>query len=254
MAALPPQHFVSAEPYTVFLDESGDHNLNVVDPSYPVFGLCGIVMRSADHITASANLSAWKTGFFGRDVILHAREIHRSLNAFRVLRSAQVRRDFWGQLTPQIAAIPFHFIASVIHKQNHLNMYGNIADDPYNLTLEFIIERVHHDMQSRRSRAGIIAEGRQQHENAALQAHYQRLLATGTRFVSANDLQRRLPPAITFQAKHVQAAGLQMSDLVIGPVCRQVYGLQNTHCIDYVPKFRCSRQGVINGYGLKVFP
>ena len=31
---------------TLFLDESGDHNLSVIDPSYPLFVLGGVIMDS----------------------------------------------------------------------------------------------------------------------------------------------------------------------------------------------------------------
>ncbi len=32
--------------YYLFLDESGDHGLKNVDPGYPVFVLCGVLIRS----------------------------------------------------------------------------------------------------------------------------------------------------------------------------------------------------------------
>ena len=33
---------------TLFLDESGDHNLDVIDPEYPVLVLGGVVMDNDD--------------------------------------------------------------------------------------------------------------------------------------------------------------------------------------------------------------
>lgn len=36
--------------YIVFVDESGDHNLEIVNPEYPVFVLAFCIFRKADYI------------------------------------------------------------------------------------------------------------------------------------------------------------------------------------------------------------
>lgn len=246
--------FISPEPYTIFLDESGDHNLQVIDPQYPVFGLCGVLMASGDHDPAAARLAAWKTGFFGRNVVLHTREITRNLGDFAVLQNRADRTRFWTQLRPQIDALRFQIVAGVIDKQRHYGQYGWIAQDPYHLTLEFLVERFYMEMRSRGSRAGLVAEGRNPRLDAALQAHYAALMQNGTRFVLAADLQRYLNPTLDVQAKHPDAIGLQIADLMIGPVCRDAVGLRNPLCVNYQHRYRTSAAGRIQGYGLKVFP
>ena len=35
--------------YFLFLDESGDHGLSKIDPSFPAFILCGIMMSQTDY-------------------------------------------------------------------------------------------------------------------------------------------------------------------------------------------------------------
>lgn len=37
--------------FLVFVDESGDHGLDSIDPGYPVFVLAFCVMRKADYIS-----------------------------------------------------------------------------------------------------------------------------------------------------------------------------------------------------------
>jgi hypothetical protein len=254
MAAAQPYPYVSPEPYTAYLDESGDHSLQVVDPSYPIFGLAGVLLENAEHARASATLTAWKIGFFGRDVTLHMREINRALGDFAPLSSRALRARFWTELCAHVDAIDFSFSANMILKQDHVAQYGAGAQDPYNLTLEFIVERMFFDMRDKGSRVGFIAESRKPHLNAALLAHYHSLMTNGTRYVAAADLQARLHPTMAFQGKRPGAIGLQLADLVAGPVCREVLGKANAQCVNYNQKYRQSWDGRIDGYGRKVFP
>jgi len=56
----------------LFLDESGSHNLHVVDPDYPVFVLGGVIIDGDARLaTVDAAVRTFKTRFFGeRDVTL----------------------------------------------------------------------------------------------------------------------------------------------------------------------------------------
>ena len=58
---------------TLFLDESGDHNLSVIDPAYPLFVLGGVIMEEdyAKEVLAPA-MTDFKRRLFGRDdLVLH---------------------------------------------------------------------------------------------------------------------------------------------------------------------------------------
>jgi hypothetical protein len=57
----------------MFLDESGDHSLKVIDPQYPVFVLGGVI-ADADyaHGELEERVRRFKRDLFGRDdLILH---------------------------------------------------------------------------------------------------------------------------------------------------------------------------------------
>lgn len=61
----------------MFLDESGDHSLTVIDPQYPVFVLGGVIV---DRAYASGEMARrvrqFKLDLFGRDdLILHTADI-----------------------------------------------------------------------------------------------------------------------------------------------------------------------------------
>ncbi|TAM56576.1 DUF3800 domain-containing protein [bacterium] len=247
--------YVSAEHYTIYLDESGDHSLRVIQPNYPVFGLGGVLVASDDHAAYATSLSAWKTAFFGRDVCLHLQDINRNKGPFAILKGDNVLRTrLFAEMQAELDRYNFTLICGVIDKRHHLEVYGAVARDPYCVTLEFLIERFYRELRSRRSRAGIIAESRGRDLDAALQLHYAALLRGGTFYVTGRELRSRLAPEIEFQPKHPDAAGLQISDIVIGPVCRDILGLTTPYRVTMTHKMRRDALGNVAGYGLKVFP
>lgn len=68
----------------LFLDESGDHNLSVIDCSYPMFVLGGVIV---DKAYAEGPLTKafddFKRRMFGRtDIVLHTADIVRVRNGF----------------------------------------------------------------------------------------------------------------------------------------------------------------------------
>ncbi len=68
----------------LFLDESGDHSLAKIDPQYPLFVLCGVIMEEGYHdAAATAELNAFKNKLFGReDIILHTADFTRDGRGF----------------------------------------------------------------------------------------------------------------------------------------------------------------------------
>ena len=51
----------------LFLDKSGDHNLSVIDPQYPLFVLGGVIVDQGYAEGELADqLNAFKYGLFGR--------------------------------------------------------------------------------------------------------------------------------------------------------------------------------------------
>lgn len=88
--APPPPH----SDYIVFVDESGDHSLESVNPDYPIFVLAFCILPTAacvDQITPAVR--RLKCQLFGHDlVILHEHDIRkktvRGLSAQRAWRVA----------------------------------------------------------------------------------------------------------------------------------------------------------------------
>ena len=102
--------------YIVYVDESGDHGLQRIDPNFPVFGLSFCIFKKADYteqiVPAVQDL---KFSYWGHDaIILHEREIRRSIGDFKLPN--ETYRQFTMDLTELIKGAPFKVIGAVINK------------------------------------------------------------------------------------------------------------------------------------------
>ena len=84
----------------LFLDESGDHNLTVVDPQYPLFVLGGVIMdrEYAEGQLVDA-LNEFKADIFRRtDIVLHTADLVRNRNGFEDMQDEEFRNHFYDRI------------------------------------------------------------------------------------------------------------------------------------------------------------
>lgn len=129
--------------FSFFLDETGDHGLNYVDNNFPLFLLCGCLIRE-DHLKLLEDkISALKLKFFKTvNVILHSRDIRKCEGAFQILFDLSIKADFYKDLNAILQENEYLIIGSGINKEEHIKKYGKGAKDPYSLALSFVIERL----------------------------------------------------------------------------------------------------------------
>ncbi len=239
----------------MFLDESGDHNLIVVDPQYPLFVLGGVIVDQAyadGQLTDEFN--QLKRKLFGReDIVLHTADIVRNRNGFEELKDAAFRQRFYAELNALVARLEFAVVACAIRKDNHLKRYGVAALDPYLLSLDVLVERFCFDVAS--SAGGVIvAERRGPTLDRQLELAWLNLKIQGTRFVQASEVSERII-GLNLRAKQSNIAGLQLADLVVSPIGRHVLGKRDTpdwHIVE--SKLRRDRGGRTRGFGLVILP
>ena len=130
--------------YLVFVDESGDHGLDSIDPNYPMFVLAFCIVRKRDYIEQVVpSVQAFKLKHFGHDnVVLHERDIRKDIGAFGFLKTRDTKSAFLDELTDILAAAPFTLICSVIRKEAMKARY-HFPENPYHVALGFGLERVH---------------------------------------------------------------------------------------------------------------
>lgn len=229
----------------LFLDESGDHNLSVIDPQYPVFVLGGIIMdKEYAEGPLTEALNEFKHELFGSsDIILHTADIARNRNGFEPLIERDFRNRFYNRLNNLMRNLPYTVVACVIRKDRHLGRYGIAAIDPYLLSLNVLVERFCYEVGDAAKGGVVVAERRDPTSDRELELAWLGLINRGTRFLRGNAIENRLT-ALDLRAKKENIAGLQLADLVASPIGRHVIGKPDKEDWDIVyQKFRRNRQG-----------
>src|SRR5260370_18150181 len=245
----------------LFLDESGDHSLSKIDPQYPVFVLCGVIVDENYHNgVASEALNRFKERLFGRcDIIMHSVDFTRNQAGYEVMATHDFRVRFFGELHTLIGGLDFKIVACVIRKQEHLKKYGLHAVDPYMLSLSILIERFIFECGS--AGGSVIAEARDATLNNALELAFLYLKIRGTSYVSASKVQRRIH-SFTIRYKKENITGLQLADVCATPIGRHAIGRstypnysdQGDFYRTIEQKLRCDSKGQTGGIGLVVLP
>lgn len=102
----------------MYLDESGDHNLQVIDRDYPIFVLGGVILESpqAEH-EMQQKLDALKRELFGNSqIILHTSDITRNRSGFERLQESEFRNEFYARINQFMAESQFMITACAIRK------------------------------------------------------------------------------------------------------------------------------------------
>ena len=238
--------------YLVFVDESGDHGLDRIDPQYPVFVLAFCIIAKQDYArTLLPALTEFKFKHFGHDqVVLHEREIRKDLGDFAVLREKSRKAAFLEELTAIIDASAIAVIASAIRKDRLVDRYSQ-PNNPYEIALGFGLERVAKWLARMGSkRTTVILECRGKREDDELELEFRRVCAGG------NYRNEVFPMDPRFVPKAANVPGLQIADLIARPIGRHVLAPDQPNRAFQVIQKKMDRSpsGVIEGWGLKVFP
>jgi len=241
----------------MYLDESGDHSLDKIDPSYPMFVLGGVIVdRAYVRNTVMPRMKHIKEQFFDRDdIILHTADIIRAKNGFECLKDTGVRKEFYTALNAMMRDLEFTVIACAIRKDEHLSRYGANAIDPYMYSLEVLVERFCRVLEGKEDGGIIYAEKRGPELDRMLELSWMSLQTTGTTYAKAKRINECIVD-LTLRDKQLNVAGLQLADLVVSPIRRAIMGKQPQEDWTIVEsKFRRHPvTGSYNGYGLVVLP
>ncbi|MCA1668697.1 MAG: DUF3800 domain-containing protein [Thermomicrobia bacterium] len=216
----------AASEIIVFLDETGTPSLDSIDPDYPIFLLALLICKPDIYVTQIVpSIYGFKYKYFGHEaVILHSHEIRKRSGSFSILNDPAVRLPFLQEITDLMMALDYGIIISGIRKQAHKDRYGNNAENPYDLALEFALERLYRTIHNRHS-AGtpitVLAEARGKHEDAELLLSFLKTVSNGTAFVSKAQFAN-YPMRMVFVTKEMNIVGMQMADLVAYPAARHV--------------------------------
>lgn len=245
--------------YIVYVDESGDHALQTIDPQYPVFVLafCVFHKRHYSEKIVSA-LEKFKFNHFGHDhVILHEHDIRKEKGFFTFFKNREHKSSFITELTSIIEASNFILISCVIDKERLKNKNGTTLN-PYHIALGFCLETLYQFMQEKKQEekmTHVVVECRGEKEDKELELEFRRVCD------GENYLSKPLPFNVVFASKKANSCGLQLADLVARPVGLSVIRPhhQNRAYEVLKKKFYCAggREKVgeeFENWGLKIYP
>lgn len=209
----------------LFLDESGDHNLSVIDHRYPMFVLGGVLLDE-DYANGPLTeaLNNFKREIFDRtDIILHTADITRNRNGFEALKDVMFRTRFYDRINVLMRELRYSVVACAIRKNDHLRRYREAALDPYLFSLKVLVERFCFDIDKAGGSGLIVAEKRDPTLNKELKLAWSNLKTLGTYYLQARDIEDRIV-GLKLKSKRDNIAGLQLADLVVSPIGRHILG------------------------------
>ena len=105
--------------YIVYVDESGDHNLEKVDPQYPIFVLSLCIFHKKHYSsTIVPKVKEFKFKHFGHDLtVLHEHAIRKEHSGF-LFKSKNQKDIFINELSDIVNDVNFVLISCVIKKEN----------------------------------------------------------------------------------------------------------------------------------------
>ncbi len=243
--------------YHLFIDESGDPSLSSINADFPIFVLLGCLFEDSAYQDVCLKIKELKKEFFGSEhAILHSRDIRKCEGVFVKLFDLDLKAKFYTRLNSILEESRHTVISVGIKKQEFIEKYGKIADDPYELSLSFLLERAVMETDNGiDSSMCIVIESRGRVEDDILQKRYNRLLDKGSSHITPDRFKRRFEK-MEFRKKKENDCGLQIADLSAYPVARHIINPNEPYPpYDIVfKKFRRGGNGTHIGYGLKIFP
>jgi len=240
--------------YVIYVYESGDHSLEVIDQYFSVFVLDFCIFQK-DHYYSSIvpKVQAFKFQHFGHDlVVLHEHDIRKQKPPFVFLKTQAKRIAFMEGLNEIIEGTDFTIVAAVIDKYRLTHQYA-YPENPYDIALCFCMERAYaflRDQGEHTRQTHIVVEKRGKREDDALKSAFRSIRDSANHWGPMHGFE------IVFADKRANSTGLQFSDLTTRPITQhtldpaqpnRAYEIINT-------KFRQGPAGVVKGWGLKTFP
>jgi len=136
--------------YLIFVDESGDHQLNNYPKEFPMFVLSFVIISKdeyCDHLLSK--FSRLKLKYFPDvSTIFHEREIRKAEKRFSFLTNADTRKSFQADLSALMTDIDYKVVAVAINKNEKVNR-DMLTDDLYELGVKYGLTKIEDFLKSK---------------------------------------------------------------------------------------------------------
>jgi hypothetical protein len=258
--------------YRIYIDESGNHDLNVgPDSLHRYLSLTGVMIKEKyARSTVRPAFEGLKNKHFShwpeQPVILHRKDIVNRLGPFEVLKDEEKSEAFNQDILTFLKKTHFHVITVMIDKHAHKEKYKVWRAHPYHYCMEVIIEKYAQWLVRNNGTGDVVAEARDRKSDKKLKKAFRYFYKNGTGYVKNTRMQSLLTsPELKLYPKTENIAALQIADLIAHPSAASIKAWANKEpapvnfggqiskiLID--EKYDRSWIGKINGYGRKWLP
>ncbi|MFT0713639.1 DUF3800 domain-containing protein [Flagellimonas lutimaris] len=241
----------------VFIDETGEANVNKPDPRFNIFVLCGVIFREDHYNKFDNELKGLKLKYFGNeDVVFHSYHMRNKLGVFKIFQDEQVLSYFYSDIENIFTQSNYKIIACIVNKDDYRKKYPK-ANFAYEDSLKFLCERAMSCIGHKHNENTLhfCLEKRGGRKDRELKKLYTKIIRFGTDYKSTMEF-KLCHPTLFFRGKNQNINGLQFSDLCAYPIARKVLTPtipQPTYEL-FKNKIYSNWQGRKKGYGLKYFP
>jgi len=133
---------VKSSNYLVFVDESGDNQLNKYPKEFPMFVLAFVIISKDEYCDKLLpKFARLKLKYFPDvSTIFHEREIRKAEKRFSFLTNAELRQSFQADLTALMTDIDYKVVAVAINKET--SNKDDLTDDLYILGVKYGLEKI----------------------------------------------------------------------------------------------------------------
>lgn len=258
--------------YRMYVDEVGNVDMkSSMHPNERYLSLTGVIIE-LEHVAdvLSPRLEALKKKHLGSHpddpIVLHRQEMRQKKPPFAALQDPIVCTAFDAELMTLVIDVDYVVVTAVIDKLEHLNRYGQWANEPYHYCLEVLIERYVLWLGAKGGRGDVMAESRGGREDRQLKAVYSRIHTRGTYYVKAGVIQADLTSReLKIKPKAANVAGLQFADVIAYPSHQATIRRRNNEALPTsfsgqiaqvleATKYRRSYANRIDGWGRVFLP
>ena len=215
---------------TLYLDESGDGNMKVIDPDYPMFVLGGVIVDNEYVKVIDDKFNAFKKEIFGKtDIIMHTSDIRRKQGDFKCLKDDALLEKFYEKSNELMSELEYSVISCAFPKEKFnafLKKHNIKSPNLYHLSLTVLVERFVRILKQSGDQGYIIAESQEETLDDRVLSIWENMKIKGTINLEGNEVRKSILD-LKFGNKKSKLSGLEMADLVISPIGHQILATRN---------------------------
>jgi hypothetical protein len=241
----------------LFIDETGEANINRPDTRFDIFALCGVLFREDHYSAFELVFKEIKRKYWGDgDVVFHSYHMRNKLDAFKIFQDPSVLSAFYEDIGRIFTTANYTVFSCIVNKQKYKREYPD-KNQAYEDALMYMCERGVRMVQSYSAdgRLHLCLEKRDSGKDRYLKKYYSDFIRYGNRYTSTADFQL-CDDTLHFRGKHENINGLQLADLCAYPIARRVLSPEKPQPTFelFKSKIYCSPWGRQLGFGLKHIP